>query len=154
VPSGLLSKVKSLFAAIADFLKELPDKFQDLFGMVRQFLGEKISGTRERIIFICCAAAVGVLILTGIIFLISGSRGSERTATATGRAERVILAPEELFLPREPDFIPGVQIEREQRSAWTADDAAQYWQDPLKDGEEPWREQIEKVVDELMERVP
>jgi hypothetical protein len=29
-----------------------------------------------------------------------------------------------------------------------------WWQDPLKDGEQEWRDQIEKTVDEIMESVP
>jgi hypothetical protein len=54
----------------------------------------------------------------------------------------------------EPDFVPGVILEREKRTQWTADDAASWWQDPLKDGEQEWRDQIEKTVDTIMESVP
>jgi len=64
------------------------------------------------------------------------------------------IPAEELFLPDEPDFVPGVILEREKRTQWTADDAMPWWQDPLKDGEQEWRDQIEKTVDEIMESVP
>jgi hypothetical protein len=59
-----------------------------------------------------------------------------------------------LFLPDEPDFIPGVMLGREQRTVWTAGDAESLWQDPLKNGEEPWRNRIEDAIDAIMESVP
>jgi len=61
---------------------------------------------------------------------------------------------EAVFLPDEPDFLPGVLLEREQRSSWTEDDALEHWQDPLRFGEESWREKIETAIDEFLERVP
>jgi hypothetical protein len=71
--------------------------------------------------------------------------------------ESVMYAPipaEELFLPDEPDYIPGVLLQRDRRSSWTEEDASEYWQDPLKNGEEQWREKIEASIDEFMEQVP
>jgi len=59
----------------------------------------------------------------------------------------------ELFLPDEPDFIPSVLLERERRTIWTEDDAAEHWQNPLLIGEEQWRERIETAIDALLERV-
>ena len=64
------------------------------------------------------------------------------------------IPAEELFLPDEPDFLPGVLLERERRTSWTEQDAAEYWQDPLRSGEEQWREAIETAIDEFLERVP
>ena len=61
---------------------------------------------------------------------------------------------ERLFLPDEPDFIPEVILDRDRRQSWTYDDALEFWQDPLRFGEEMWRENIEAVVYELLERVP
>jgi hypothetical protein len=65
-----------------------------------------------------------------------------------------VIPPEEMFLPEEPDFLPGILPEREQREFWTAGDAGAFWYNPLETGEEPWRDRIEAVVDELLERVP
>jgi hypothetical protein len=65
-----------------------------------------------------------------------------------------LIPSDDLFLPEEPDFIPGVLLERERRTMWTADDAEPLWQDPLRDGEAPWRNRIEKTIDEIMESVP
>jgi len=69
-------------------------------------------------------------------------------------AQRDLIPPEELFLPDEPDFVPGVMLGRERRYEWTAEDAEPWWQNPLADGEEQWRTQIERMVDEIMEGVP
>jgi len=64
------------------------------------------------------------------------------------------IPPGDLFLPDEPDYIPGVLLEREQKIAWTAEDAKEHWRDPLKYGEEEWRQKIEASIDVLLELVP
>ena len=101
------------------------------------------------------ACAVLALVIAGIP-LLTRVKPDERKPAAAGNApvRQGIIPPDDLFLPDEPDFIPGVMLEREQRTAWTAADAAPLWQDPLKNGEEPWRNRIEKTIDEIMESVP
>ncbi|MCL2179637.1 MAG: hypothetical protein FWB83_00770 [Treponema sp.] len=64
------------------------------------------------------------------------------------------ISPDEIFIPDEPDYLPGVLLERNRRSVWTEEDASVFWQDPLVNGEEPWREKIEAVIDEFLERIP
>ncbi|MDR3343609.1 MAG: hypothetical protein LBT14_12685 [Treponema sp.] len=64
------------------------------------------------------------------------------------------IPPEELFLPEEPDFLPGVLLGREPRDAWTPEDARPFWTDPLAAEPELWRDRIETVIDELMEGIP
>jgi hypothetical protein len=64
------------------------------------------------------------------------------------------IPPEELFLPDEPDFLPGVIPERERRDLWTAEDAEPYWYNPLERGEEVWRNRIRTVLDEFLEHIP
>jgi hypothetical protein len=103
------------------------------------------------------ACAVLVLALVGIPLLTRGKAEERKTAaSAAGNApiKQAVIPPDELFLPDEPDFVPGVMLEREQRTEWTAADAAPLWQDPLKNGEEPWRNRIEKTIDDIMESVP
>jgi len=75
-------------------------------------------------------------------------QGPERTKII------VVIPADELFLPEEPDFLPGVLLDRERRSSWSEQDASEYWQDPLREGEEKWRENVEAAIDELLERVP
>jgi hypothetical protein len=106
--------------------------------------------------------AVGISIATFlvIILILAGSSLATRdnrekqVPVVAGTVRQGFILPDELFLPGEPDFVPGVLLEREQRTIWTAGDAAPLWQDPLKDGEEPWRNRIERAIDEIMESVP
>jgi hypothetical protein len=103
------------------------------------------------------AALVLLLLSLAAVLVIMGRRtraGPPPPEESAGPVQGGGIPREELFLPGEPDFIPGVLPARERRNFWTPEDAAPYWQDPLKQGEEPWREQAESVVDELLERVP
>jgi len=68
--------------------------------------------------------------------------------------ERNLVPPDELFLPGEPDFLPGVLPGRERRAEWTTADALPWWRNPLTDGEERWRARIKSMIDEIMESVP
>jgi hypothetical protein len=147
VLTGILLKFKSLCAAIAN-------KIKDLAGRLTQGkLPEKLHG-KERIILGCAAAVIVALVLIGLVTMMSRPRNKNRITPVLSGPERSLIPPSDLFLPEEPDFLPGVLLERERRTAWTAEDAAAYWQDPLRNGEEPWRQHIEKAIDELMERVP
>jgi hypothetical protein len=93
------------------------------------------------------------LLTISVLISMSGSVQEE----LPGAPERLtIISPipaEELFLPDEPDYLPGVLLERDRRSGWTYQDAEEYWQDPLMFGEEQWREKIEAAIDELLENV-
>jgi hypothetical protein len=100
------------------------------------------------------AAAVLILFFSGVLLLSKGKSDGKEVPVAANPLSGIFIPPDELFLPDEPDFVPGVLLERERRPAWTADDAALYWQDPLKNGERNWRDQIEKTVDEIMESIP
>ena len=127
---------------IIEFFKSFQDRFKNLI------VEEK------RRLLIICAAGFAVLL---IFFIIVSARGSSKGGSSED-SERsrfnIAIPPEELFLPDEPDFLPGVVLERDRRLNWTEQDASEYWQDPLKYGEEQWREKIEAAVDELLERVP
>ena len=129
---GLFLKIKSLFSALFGFLGKLSKKEWLIF-----------SGLGFAFIFLIFAA----------VFLIS-NKVRQRNLPVPPATEKIVIPPDELFLPDEPDFIPGVLLERERRSSWSAQDAESFWQDPLRNGEEPWRDQVEAIIDELMERVP
>jgi hypothetical protein len=100
-------------------------------------------------------AILGVLLLVLIlclVFMLAG-KGNNRIVEDDAPA-RPVIPPEEYFLPGEPDFTPPVFLERERRQSWTAEDAAPFWRNPLEKGEEPWRERIESVIDQMLEGVP
>jgi hypothetical protein len=101
--------------------------------------------------FIGLGALLAALLLFSVILLILPRSGPEGDAPAP--AARTV-PPEDIFLPEEPDFVPSFIPGRERRESWTGEDAAAYWQDPLRSGEEAWRNRIESVIDELLERVP
>ena len=84
-------------------------------------------------------------------------RGSGERQIPSGPERLTIISPipaDEFFLPDEPDYIPGVLLERDRRTSWTEQDVMEHWQDPLKFGEENWRERIEAAIDEYLERIP
>jgi hypothetical protein len=156
----LLTKLKNLGAALGGFFKSLPGGCSSLLARFRErglSAGEWFQGKRKWLLIGSGAALVLLVfaLAVALVFMNRGSRpGPPPAADITGPIQGVRIPREELFLPGEPDFIPGILLERERRESWTAEDAAPYWRDPLKNGEEPWREQAEAVIDELLERVP
>ncbi|MDR1869726.1 MAG: hypothetical protein LBQ82_07050 [Treponema sp.] len=115
---------------------------------------QKMNDEKKRQVVLICTAGVVVLLVLSVVLSKAGSGKEELPAGPDRLNIRIAIPPDELFLPDEPDFVPGVQLQREQRSSWTEEDAAIFWRDPLRNGEEQWREKIEAAVDELLERVP
>ncbi|MDR0321420.1 MAG: hypothetical protein LBI28_07935 [Treponema sp.] len=114
----------------------------------------KLTPEQKRRLALVSTAVFSLILTISVIVSVKGS-GGEKKPEGPGRL--TISAPipaEDLFLPDEPDYIPGVLLEREQRTVWTEEDAAEHWQDPLKFGEGQWRDKIEEAIDELLERVP
>jgi hypothetical protein len=64
------------------------------------------------------------------------------------------IKTEELFLPREPEFIPEVILDREPRDMWTEEDAEEFWNDPLKENTDLWKNRIIESVDDILENIP
>lgn len=116
---------------------------------------QKLTAEQKRkFAVICTLVFAGVLTLSVILSLKLGGGEKKEKAEPLGP---VIIAPipaEDLFLPDEPDYIPGVLLKRDRKLNWTEKDAEEFWQDPLKNGEEPWREKIESSIDDYLERVP
>ena len=131
----------------------LADKWVQLVSWIQ----EKIpSERRRRVIMIAAGSAVILwLVITGISLIAKNGSGRESAPAADNTAAKPGIIPnEELYLPDEPDFLPHVMLTREQRTEWNVDDTAPWWQDPLKNGEERWRNFIEINVDNILENVP
>jgi hypothetical protein len=155
----LLTKLKNMGAAAAGFFTGLAGKVSRCFTRIREHgLGGKIFQGRKRFIFIglglLCILLLFGLIAAWLVMNHNADTGFQAAGDGREPPRGPPVPPEELFLPAEPDFLPGVMLEREQRQSWTREDAEPYWQNPLKNGEEPWRDQVEAVIDELLERVP
>ena len=162
--SPIIEKIRSLAAGFTTFLGGFIGKIESFFLELR----ERIPGVAERLLQKIPqeyrrAAAVAAVVITvmllmagmGTLLLSRGGSGVREDFVAPDAPPvRFVIPPEELFSPDEPDFVPGVTAERERRNAWTEEDAAPWWRDPLKNGEQNWRDQIEKNVDEILEGVP
>jgi hypothetical protein len=137
------------FHAAAELVKGREERLWALLpGGIRQ----KLSWLKGRLgLALAGLTVLMILLLAAIITGRPSPRESEGGAVAFGAAP---IPPEDLFLPEEPDFLPSVILERERRDAWTTDDAEPYWYNPLEHGEEEWRERVEEVIDDLLERAP
>ena len=107
---------------------------------------------KRKLALIC--TGVFSLFLTLAVLISLFTREREKPAEIERPAIISPIPAGELFLPDEPDFVPGVLLERDRKTSWTEEDAEQYWQDPLRQGEEQWREKIEMEIDKILERVP
>jgi len=114
----------------------------------------KLSDVRKRQLALVCTAVFAGILTISVLISIHKPEKDEASKGPGDLNIRAPIPPEDLFLPDEPDYIPGVLLEREQKTAWTIEDAKEHWQDPLKYGEEEWRQKIEASIDELLERVP
>jgi len=115
---------------------------------------EKLTDGQKRLIVLTFTAFFAVIITLSVILSLINSPARQRSAQPQRASRYDPIPPQEIFLPDEPDFVPGVLLERERRASWTEQDAAVFWQDPLRYGEEQWRENIEIVIDEFMEKIP
>jgi predicted PurR-regulated permease PerM len=146
--------VKNLFQLYSIYAIMLAGGKLDKFVQIIRDWLQKLTAVRKRQLALVCTAIFAVFLTISVLVTVN----NPKKETVSGVPERYnITAPiphENLFLPDEPDYIPGVLLEREQKTVWTKEDVAEHWQDPLKFGEEEWREKIEASINELLERVP
>jgi hypothetical protein len=142
---SLESRIKSAREAVSGFTRKERRAALPKFGQVSNLL------------FIClglCAMLfVGLAVLTMVI-----ERGKAEAVAAQSETERSFRAlsvpSEEFFLPDEPDFLPGIILEREPRGAWSPEDAQSFWTNPSDGNEALWQERISSTIEDLLEGVP
>jgi len=115
---------------------------------------KNLTDERKRQVVLICTVVFAALLTLSVLLSLKKPEKIERTGDQTSLNFKIPIPPDDIFLPDEPDFIPGVILERERRTVWTEKDALEYWQDPLREGEEQWREKIEDEIDKYLERVP
>jgi len=158
--SPIIEKMGAIIAEITAFLRELFSKAVAFFPNLREQIRNGHFWREYR-----KPAAVAAVIITAILLLAGlgalltpGSGGAAKNrpdgTVAPETSVQFYIPPDELFLPDEPDFVPGVMTEREKRSAWTEEYAETWWSDPLENGGHNWLGQIEKTADEILESVP
>ncbi len=105
-------------------------------------------------------ASLGALALLMLLLVMSIRINHNRNEmqSASQKSNRMIVPhavkPEEMFLPREPQIIPEVILDREPKSSWTDEDAEQFWNDPLDGNSDVWKNRIFEAVDDMLENVP
>ena len=119
---------------------------------IQEWLRGLSAGQKRQLALVCAIAFSLILSLAVIVPMINKD---DEIPAAPERINIISPIPAgDLFLPDEPDFIPGILLTRDRRTSWTEEDAAEHWQNPLKQGEEPWRKKIELSIDEFLERIP
>jgi hypothetical protein len=172
--SDIVEKIKDRAAGLLAFAGHFADTVKDLaakageavrgwgekiWDLIPEAAHEKLSWFEKRPHFLLLGPVFALVFLTVLIGTLAapgpGSGGIPAgNLGELGFFRDAAIPPEELFLPDEPDFLPGVIPEREQRKVWSVEDAEPYWYKPLSGGEEVWRERIKTVIDELLEYVP
>jgi hypothetical protein len=142
------------------WLEAVKDRFARLIEGSREFFAAAAErlGVRRKWVFISLGALALLLVIAFSVPALL-TRRSSRSAPHPGSDiseafKPGLIPPEELFLPEEPDFLPGVIPERERREVWTAEDAEPFWTDPLEAGPKAYLDRIGGTIDEMMERVP
>jgi len=160
--------IKAVLAGIFGRIRKLSAQFMEQMRSGVDRLFERVPPLKRRMVKIAAGGSFGVLLLVIIVISFAtmdksrkpvissaGNTGSGHTESSGNIvSQRIVIPSDELFLPFEPDFVPGVMLERQRRTVWTTEDAAPLWQDPLKNGEQEWRDRIEKTIDDIMESVP
>ena len=128
--------------------------WENLINSIKDRFDQLTPEDKKRLAIILTAGFCVILTIAVFGSLSRGASNEERQPEQEMTAVNTPISAEELFLPDEPDFLPEVMLDRERREIWTEDDALEFWQDPLRAGEEQWRDKIDAAVNELLERVP
>jgi hypothetical protein len=162
----LVEKARKEAAKLPAFAGKLADSAGELirgwgervWNLIPRGIREKLPWLEGRLGFALIGLGLGLSILAAALATALGppraGLAAERGGEPSGLIREAPIPPEELFLPDEPDFLPGVIPERERRDLWTAEDAEPYWYNPLERGEEEWRNRIRAALDEFLEHVP
>jgi hypothetical protein len=139
-----------------DFRKAMKEWYQFILPLWEK-IQSLISNKKILILIIGCAAGI-VLLISLLVISVRMNHNRNETQRIL-QEENQIFEPKaikqaDLFLPEEPDFIPEIILDREPRSVWTDEDAALFWNDPLNENSDAWKNRIFKAVDDMMETIP
>jgi hypothetical protein len=135
----------------------ISEKFRELRAFISGFMsGEVDVGEKRRKLILAGLGGLTLILVLILVGLIRTELRASRTAKGDVISEAFKPQPipgEELFLPEEPDFLPKILPEREQRNSWTAEDIRPFWTDPLDAGPDVYIDRIKSVIDDVMEHV-
>ena len=132
--------IKELGQSLIDEILSLSDKLLD-----------RIPQEKRRFFLLILGGLVFFSICLTVVSITIGRRGP-----ADSRAIIVDpgIPPEELFYPREPDFLPPLLLERDPHQPWTVENLELFWKNPKVLNEDKWRETASAAVDKLLDGVP
>ena len=131
-----------------NFKELFQDTIEEVLSLIDKLL-DRIPEERRRLFLLISGGLVLLAICFTLTALVAGRKTNVRPQMAAGPR----IPPEELFYPKEPDFLPPLLLEREPHQPWTVRDLEVFWQDPKTGNGEKWREAAKAVVDKLMEGV-
>jgi hypothetical protein len=139
--------------------KKIPRQFREWAWEIIRERAPVFFQTRRKAIMLGLGGAALVLILGFVTAALAWNQGRSANAGVsagelTESFNPLPIAPEDLFLPEEPDALPEFIPARPRRETWTVDDAAEYWTDPLAGKEALWRDRFGAAATELLEAVP
>jgi hypothetical protein len=132
IVSGLGEKVKSVFPRLAELVRS-------------HLLIAALSGGALFVIF-------ALLIVLAVVRHLPHK--APRRSGAEDAFQPLTVAPEDFFMPEEPNFVPDVILGRPPRDGWTEEDARPFWTDPLEEEGDVWKRRVDAGMDALLERVP
>jgi hypothetical protein len=138
---------------LGDFIYNFKWAVSGLFEKPRELVKEWWSMKAVRVgVLLFAALAVAVpLITVGAVITFKNAQNSRQTAPEWTADP---IADEDIFLPAEPDFLPPVLFEQEQKKIWTEDDAGQFWTNPADYPQDFWKARVRDSIDRIMENVP
>jgi hypothetical protein len=115
--------------------------------------------SNKKVLILIGGSAAGLLLLILLLVISLRMKDNQDEAVQRSHEENPVftlraIKQDELFLPREPDFLPDVMLDRDPKTFWTDEDAEQYWKDALNDNPELWKNRIFNAVDDIMENIP
>ena len=148
---GLLKKCGDLWG---NFLTFLGEEWKGITGKIKsasdRILGRFPEGTRRLILLASGALVILLFVLVFSTLALASRRPAQAASPELPSGLSIPMA--DLFIPAEPDFIPGFLFEREVRHTWTLEDINPYWKIP--GNPDLWRREIRSAVDILMEDIP
>jgi hypothetical protein len=150
-PLELLKNLKEVILAFWSNVFSLPKGLFGHHGGVQEDDSSPLA--RKKKIMLFGLVGVAVLLIVGIwVIVIVENASKSGSAGISNIVSGPSIPSEDLFYPREPDFLPDFLPEREMRRFWTLDDIRPYWKAP--GNSVWWMEEIISTVDSLMEGVP
>ena len=110
---------------------------------------------RKKIVLIVTSAIFIVLVLLLILSIVTESRLSKKNkAESSSKEQSTIVLPDNLWLPAEPLSVPGVQLSRDRRAIWTAEDVKRWYTVPDNAALAGLRSTGQQQIEKLLESVP